>query len=174
MRVDQIELDSRRTVTHAPHPPARIFHLSFPADPMSVREALRSALARFVGQMTSEEAGTLELLLAEVLNNIVEHGYANSGDGTITLSIVKDVRGLNCSVMDDGPELPLSVFSHTDASEQAAPYADVDLDALPEGGFGWFLIRELAEDLGYRREDGRNLLAFRLALSGVGRHSAVA
>jgi serine/threonine-protein kinase RsbW len=33
---------------------------------------------------------------------------------------------------------------------------------LPEGGFGWFLIRTLSRDLDYRREGGRNLLSFRL------------
>ena len=37
-----------------------------------------------------------------------------------------------------------------------------DFADLPEGGFGWHLIRSLSKDLSYRREGGRNLLSFRL------------
>ena len=37
-------------------------------------------------------------------------------------------------------------------------------DELPEGGFGWFLIRELAHDLVYDRENGENFLIFRMAI----------
>lgn len=138
---------------------AQIFHLSFPADALSVRGALRAALARFLRQMTPDEAGTLELILAEVLNNIVEHSYADSGHGTITLSMVRDRRGLSCSVSDDGVPLPVDCLTRAD-DDTDRPHPE----SLPEGGFGWFLIRDLAEDLGYRRENGRNLLAFRLPL----------
>lgn len=142
-------------------PEAQIFHHSFAADPLSVRKALRAALARFTRNMTGDEAGTLELLLAEVLNNIVEHGYGETGHGMITLSMVRDGRGLSCSVSDDGIELPADCINRKIASETLRPHPG----DLPEGGFGWFLIRDLAEDLGYHRVDGRNLLAFRLPLS---------
>ncbi len=142
-------------------PEAQIFHHSFAADPLSVRQALRMALARFTRFMTRDEAGTLELLLAEVLNNIVEHGYGDTGHGIITLSMVRDGRGLSCSVSDDGVELPSDCL-HQPLSPDAKRPKPGD---LPEGGFGWFLIRDLAEDLGYHRVDGRNLLAFRLPLA---------
>lgn len=142
-------------------PEPQIFYHSFPADPLSVRIALRAALARFLRQISPEEAGTLELVLAEVLNNIVEHGYADSDFGNITLSIVRDRTGLSCSVSDDGVALPDTCLqSASDTDSRPSP------DHLPEGGFGWFLIRDLAQDLGYRRDHGRNLLAFRLPLSG--------
>lgn len=144
-------------------PEPRIFHYQFVADPLSVRSALRAAMARFLRQMTEQEAGTLELILAEVLNNIVEHGYDNCGEGSITLSIVRDQRGMNCAVSDDGVALPLGcLLNDTDAS---GDHARPEPGDLPEGGFGWFLIRDLAEGLGYNREGGRNLLAFRLPLA---------
>ena len=148
-----------RSPAETPRPEPKIFHHSFEADPLSVRFALRTALARFLRQLSQEEAGTLELVLAEVLNNIVEHGYRDTGHGTITLSLVRDHRGLSCSISDDGVELPRSCLAlGIDDSRRPAP------DTLPEGGFGWFLIRDLVEDLGYHRENGRNLLAFRLPL----------
>ena len=37
-----------------------------------------------------------------------------------------------------------------------------DPDDLPEGGFGWHLIRSLSKDLEYHREGDRNFLTFRL------------
>ncbi len=37
-------------------------------------------------------------------------------------------------------------------------------DAMPEGGFGWFLIREIVRDLVYDRRDGENILLFRILL----------
>lgn len=139
---------------------AKIFHHSFSADPLSVRTALRAALARFIRHISADEAGTLELVLAEALNNIVEHGYGDTGHGTITLSLVRDLRGLSCSISDDGVELPATcldrAFGETERPEPGS---------LPEGGFGWFLIRDLVEDLGYHRANGRNLLAFRLPLA---------
>ena len=70
----------------------RIFHLSFPANAIAVRETLRAAIARFMRVMTADEAGTLELILAEILNNIVEHSYEATGGGTITLSMVRDAQ----------------------------------------------------------------------------------
>lgn len=143
----------------APRPEPKIFHHAFAADPLSVRSALRTALARFLRQLSDDEAGTLELVLAEVLNNIVEHGYGETGQGTITLSLVRDHRGLSCSISDDGVELPHSCLDRS-ADDSLRP----EPQALPEGGFGWFLIRDLVEDLGYHRANGRNLLAFRLPL----------
>jgi len=143
----------------AGRPEAKIFHLAFSADPISVRTALRAALARFIRHMSHDEAGTLELVLAEALNNIVEHGYGNAGEGMITLSLVRDNRGLSCSISDDGVELPSSCLERAQGQgERPEP------DSLPEGGFGWFLISDLVEDLGYHRANGRNLLAFRMPL----------
>lgn len=138
---------------------SQIFRHSFTADPHAVRAALRAALARFTRQLAPDDAGTLELVLAEVMNNIVEHSYADSGQGTITLSIVRGRHGLSCAVSDDGVPLP------PDCLSPSLPRMDRGTENLPEGGFGWFLIRDLTHDLGYRRERGKNFLAFTLPLS---------
>ena len=152
---------SARAQSDAEDAPApRIFHHSFPATMLAVRDALRAALARFLRQMTPDEAGTLELILAEVLNNIVEHSYADRPTGTITLSIVRDRQGLCCSVSDDGRPLPLACLA---ALSETPPRPDPN--TLPEAGFGWFLIRDLVTDLGYSRDGARNLLAFRMPLN---------
>ncbi|RLL72245.1 ATP-binding protein [Paenirhodobacter hankyongi] len=156
----QVERSSHPAPRPDPSAPDREgFRHSFCADPLSVRAALRTTLARFIRQMTEEEAGTLEIVLAEVFNNIVKHGYGDSGKGTITIALSRDPRGLSCLVSDEGIALPDRCLSGIGDHPRPVP------DTLPEGGFGWFLIRDLVEDLQYSRHDGRNELVFHLPLA---------
>lgn len=145
-------------------PGTEIFQRCFSAEPHAVRGALRAAVACFARQISLDEVGTLELVLAEVMNNIVEHSYAGGATGTISLSIVRDRCGLSCSLSDDGVPLPEGCLAPPQLPETA-----VSTEHLPEGGFGWYLIHDLARDLGYRREGGQNLLAFRLPLGAPAR-----
>lgn len=136
---------------------ARVLHSAFTAEPLAVRAALHEALTTLAGSITTEDSDTLQIVLAEVFNNIVEHSYANTGAGEIRLSIIPQPSGLLCAVTDCGPKLPAPCLRHFAGMAPRPRPAD-----LPEGGFGWFLIRELVEDLTYHRTDGRNLLIFRL------------
>ena len=38
-------------------------------------------------------------------------------------------------------------------------------DSMPEGGYGWFLIREIVSDLVYDRHDDENFLVIRMAVN---------
>ena len=42
---------------------------------------------------------------------------------------------------------------------------DVDLQDIPEGGFGWLLIKGLANEVSYQRRSWQNMLQFRLAVA---------
>lgn len=153
--------DRLRPGAATPDGPPGAFHAVFAADPAAVRSALRAALARFVRQMSPDEAGTMELVLAEVLNNVVEHAFAEGGPGQIELTIERDALGLVCRVADDGAPMPGGLLPAGRLPSNAVP-----LDDLPEGGFGWFLIRDLTRELSYVREGTRNLLMFRLPAAG--------
>ena len=108
-----------------------------------------------------EERDTVELVLAEVLNNIVEHAYAGSPtQGVIRLTAKMRTNGLHITVLDDGVPMPGGVTPLGMAQD-----LNVDLDDLPEGGFGWFLIRDLAKDVHYQRAGGCNQLDLRLAVA---------
>lgn len=135
----------------------------FQGNDLAVRKALVDTIAalRFL-DLSSEEYGTIELVLAEIMNNIVEHAYANDPDGMIELEIQPNSNGLSCFLRDDGQPMPdgnvpLGVLPATCSDPTA------DIDDLPEGGFGWFLIRDLARDLKYSRQNGKNILTFRIA-----------
>lgn len=108
-----------------------------------------------------EEAGTVELVMAEALNNIVEHAYPE-GDpaGPIDISCEERSDGLVIMVKDRGRSMP-------DGRTPIGAQVDVNLPMhdMPEGGFGWFLIKDLAKDVTYRRVGDENHLTLRLAVA---------
>lgn len=129
------------------------------ADPQAVRRALAAVLERFGPRLSPADAGTTELVLGEVLNNITEHAYQGDG-GPIRLRLCPGPACIICLVEDEGlpmPGLRLPERPPRSLAELA--------QSLPEGGFGWQLIRELAQGIDYRRQSGRNLLAFALRLT---------
>ena len=146
---------------NTPAPPD--IHLVFPATEMSVRRALLSLRASLKALAIDElTIGLVEIILAEVANNIVEHAYPLNESGTVTLSCSKAEQGLRFEVSDRGKILPGGVIP---------PTKDHDLDAeinhLPEGGFGWGLIRDMTSMLMYKRDEDRNILRFRVAFATV-------
>lgn len=130
-------------------------HLCIPARPDAVRRALRQLdQASAAAGLSADARISVEVVLAEVLNNIVEHAYAGQS-GEIRITVSPGQMGLQFQVADDGRPMPGDVLP---AGLPPALEGEV-----PEGGFGWHLIRSLAEDITYRREGGRNLIGFRLA-----------
>jgi serine/threonine-protein kinase RsbW len=134
-------------------PPVQI-RMVFGADPMAVRAALRRLVGDLEGlAVPSEALGAAEIVLAEALNNIVEHAYSERG-GEIDLILEPGPDGLRCAIEDRGGPLPGLALP-----DGLLPAAE---DGPPEGGFGWFLIRSIARDIRYDRTDGTNRLTFSL------------
>ncbi|WP_308917757.1 ATP-binding protein [Jannaschia sp. LMIT008] len=103
-----------------------------------------------------ERRDNLVIVLGEVLNNSVEHGMADRTDGWIEMIIrMNPADRAEVAIADDGRPLPLHLLQGAQA-----PDVTVDADAMPEGGFGWFIIHTLVDDMTYERADGRNHLTF--------------
>ncbi len=99
----------------------------------------------------------VELVLAEVLNNVFEHAYRDRPDGWIELHVRVTPREIEMHLIDEGHAMPnLRLPTGT------LPDAAVSLDQLPEGGFGWHLIRSLTDRLSYRRVVAENRLEMTL------------
>ncbi|MDF3606733.1 ATP-binding protein [Paracoccus sp. DMF-8] len=157
-----------------------MFHRVFRADSSAIRSALMELKGRFQPYADDDVIGRLELALAEVLNNICEHGvqimsiparteFSDRPDGAgtrdvplIHLCVIRQDNGLICAVTDDGVPLPDSCLRGPDYQiEMRGRQLDAGLVAeLPEGGFGWSLIQGLTHSIRYIREDRRNVLAF--------------
>lgn len=157
-----------------------MFHRVFRADNSAIRMALVELKGRFRPYADDDLIGRLELALAEVLNNICEHGveimsiaaqdeFRPQNEGAemrdvpmVHLCVIRQEAGLICAVTDDGVPLPDSCLRASDFQlEKHGRLLDADLIAeLPEGGFGWSLIQGLTHSIRYIREDRRNVLAF--------------
>lgn len=124
------------------------------AEPTSVRAALlRVTSVPPVADLASDLRGTVELVLAEVLNNVAEHAYADSS-GHVAVTVALQPGALWCEVVDEGAPMPGGILP-----EGRLPEVE-----LPEGGFGWHLIRTMTRDLQYRRQRGTNRLNFIIPL----------
>jgi serine/threonine-protein kinase RsbW len=123
---------------------------------LSVRAALarvRGHLAR--GDSCGETIGSVELVLAEVLNNICEHAYCGRSDGRIEIRLGGVGNGIAVEVDDHGRPMPAGRIP---AGRQVS--VNRTLDELPEGGFGWNLIRQLTTELDYTRSGAVNRVRF--------------
>ena len=144
-----------------------VFDASFPATFETVRGTLISVSKDLRScEDSDEEIGSVELVLAETLNNIVEHAYGESGDGQVSMTIHRTGAGLAFCITDYGRPMP---NGEPPLGMQANPNAAIE--DLAEGGFGWFLIRELARDLTYTRLKGANNVTFRIAVGQIAQSS---
>ncbi|MEO1239941.1 MAG: ATP-binding protein [Pseudomonadota bacterium] len=130
------------------------------ATPEGVRAALENICATLRAQKVEEDAvGSVQMVVAEALNNIVEHALKDVAEGTIHLAMTRSDRSISFVIRDAGSPMPGHQLPPGDL-----PAIGSDVDAYPEGGFGWYLIRTLTSDLRYDRARGENTLSFQLAL----------
>lgn len=155
-------LEARENCTRAapfPDGPSQPLRLQLPATSIAVRHTLYDLRRHWrTNGINDTLSATAEQVLAEVLNNIVEHAMTDLPDGVIQVSLCAGKNQLICNVRDNGIPLPGGAMP----SGELNPLGP-ELENTPEGGFGWFLIRSLTTDLTYRRAEGWNDLNFRIS-----------
>ena len=93
----------------------------------------------------------LDLLLEEAIINVCRYAYPADKPGSLTLTYSIPAPGeLSVEIADQGAAF--------DPLAAAAPDLTLGLEDRPIGGLGIFLLREFANSLSYRREDGWNRL----------------
>ena len=136
-------------------------HLTLASTPDAVRAALvrvGSALAE--AGLRPGTCGMVELVIAESLNNIAEHAYRGTGTGEIVLRLVHLSGAIEVTLIDSGQPYPEGALPKAGTF----PALTGGRATLPEGGFGWCLIRRLTSKLIYTRKNGRNRLFLRMDL----------
>ena len=98
---------------------------------------------------------SLNLLLDEVISNIVKYGYSNQPDGLIELLVHRVGQNIEAIVRDYAP--PFNLL------ESSPPNVAEDLESCPVGGLGIYLIRQLADEISYRRDGDANEVTLRKA-----------
>lgn len=104
------------------------------------------------------DAGAVQIVLAEALNNIVAHAGCSEED-LIDIHLWKEPDAVGAEIVDPGRPMPGPLPDPHPVDPETLSVED-----LPEGGFGWCLIRSLADDLRYARENGQNHLSLRIRI----------
>jgi serine/threonine-protein kinase RsbW len=133
------------------------FTLSFAATDLETRANIGVVARRLqLAGLTPDRTAEIEVALTEAVNNVVEHAYAEYGTGSIRLLCSLRPGHLDIRICDTGRPLP---------AERLPPGLAADLSVarehLPEGGFGWFLIRAFTTEIRYDRCGNCNHLSLR-------------
>ena len=117
---------------------------------------LAEQVSEACGTRTGQQADATDMLrlcLAEALNNIVEHAYSGADGKPIFADVSFTDHGYEVLLIDEGKPMPGGV-----APDGEMEFEIDDLENLPEGGFGWMLIRTEMDNVDYERRAGCNVL----------------
>ncbi|MDY0091073.1 MAG: ATP-binding protein [Candidatus Vecturithrix sp.] len=134
------------------------FKITIPAELQELNQVLNvvGTFARQLGA-TEEKLGQIELILEELLVNIVNYAYPH-GTGTIEIRYrYSQNTQLRLEIIDQG--IPFDPLAIPDVDTQ------MPLEDRPIGGLGIFLIRNIANNLDYRRQNGKNILTVYISLN---------
>lgn len=103
--------------------------------------------------LPEDRCGQLDLVVEEIFVNIASYAYSGT-TGEVELRYEATPGRLEVELADRGEEYdPLTLRE---------PNLPATLEERPVGGLGIFLVRQMADSLEYRREDGWNRLRFRM------------
>jgi anti-sigma regulatory factor (Ser/Thr protein kinase) len=124
----------------------------FPADASRLREIIQFIKKELLRLGVRDDIGKqVQVIAEEIITNIINHGYGKQNglksDQTILITIALDEqKQLHLAFMDQGKHFNITEM-------RAEPMTEPRI-----GGLGVFLIRRLADDISYQREDENNVL----------------
>ena len=98
------------------------------------------------------EAYQIEMCVVEAVNNAIEHAYENMPGHPIEIRVSIDIDALKLIVRDEGRAMS------GQSENPALEYDPGNLDTLPEGGMGLYLIDSVMDEVSYQTEHGSNIL----------------
>lgn len=141
--------------TKADPPAVPIVDLCLPALAVVTPEILSRVSTAINAAGLAHRCDDVRIVLAEALNNVVEHAYRGGVPGAVAVRIALCGYDLCIDIADWG-----APFSGN-AIPSATPPEPQDLS---EGGYGWFLIHALTSARRYTRRACCNHLHLRLAM----------
>lgn len=113
------------------------------------------ALKELMPTRFSEEEGyAVELGIAEVLTNIVQHGCTGQEDGSITILWEEQINHLQINIFDTGLSISQNLLELQ--TDEMFDFDKNDIENLPENGFGLALIKTIFHAVDYHSIDGVN------------------
>jgi serine/threonine-protein kinase RsbW len=128
---------------------------TFKADLGQLEEALAFIESLASGRLDGERATDLLVAAEEAFTNVAKHAY--DGEGEIEVSVEADQGIVRLTLADRGrPFDPLGA---------PPPDLNEEVEDRRIGGLGIHLMRNLADDMRYRREGGKNILTMIVSTS---------
>ena len=123
----------------------------------AVAHAVEAWQAQLPQRLHEHERFQVAIALAEVLTNIVEHGYGGAGGPAIELAWSEGRSGLVIEVRDAGRPIPADRLKQA-SRDTTFGFDPTDIGGLPEGGMGLGIIKTAFDHVDYRSEAGVNRL----------------
>lgn len=101
----------------------------------------------------------IELAVVEAVNNCIEHAYQQQDGQTISIDLTLDDAAVTVAIVDTGAPLDPALVAKIKVNGLVFDPADVD--NLPEGGMGWFLINSMVDEVHYDATPNHNILILR-------------
>lgn len=128
----------------------------------SLAKTISADFAASQSQQPAEVAESMRLCLAEALNNVVEHAYDGREGLPIHVDLLVDDAEYEIRMIDQGRVMPNGCVPEVEIDEEI----DFDdIENLPEGGFGLYLLQEELDTIVYDRRDDYNVLIMRKSLT---------
>ena len=110
-------------------------------------------------ELTDEVMFAVNLSLDEVVTNVISYAFSDAQEHPIVVRLSLDGEVLRAQVTDGGqPFNPLTV---------PTPDLDAPVEERRIGGLGLHIVREMMDDLEYRREGDKNVLTLTKHLTAV-------
>lgn len=125
---------------------------------------MRRALSRFATFLTRNKVPApvvelAELLVAEALNNVVEHAYPEAKARPFRMAALLKPGWIAVTLEDSGVVLQGIAFP---GPKDQPTTRLTRINDLPEGGYGWRLLNDHCLNISYTRTNGRNRLCLLL------------
>ena len=116
--------------------------------------AVTERISKWLGCQGADQdvVDDVQLAVAEALNNVVEHAYVYREDGRIDLLLVLEPQSISVDITDFGCK-----FDGPPPYRPRDP-ASIELEDLPEGGWGWGLIQMVMQKVDFEHRNGCNHL----------------
>lgn len=140
-----------------------VFRRNFTSDPRAVASVIAAVIEHLQDhRLPPGDIANIEIVLGEVINNINEHAYRGASDRPIELHAHPESGAIGFLLVDCGVEMPGGAIPG-----KVEPDLACDVAQIPESGFGWCLIRQVAHGLKYVRKNGENHLSFHVTIGAA-------
>jgi len=129
-----------------------------------VGEAVRCLCSHV--DLAEAKPSSVELAVVEAINNSIEHAYQSESGNSVDVAFEYDADCLNIRISDYGAPMPKSIAGML-MTDVTMPSGEVDLDGLPESGWGMQLVKSVCDEVSYQRSKSKNTLSLSFKLASV-------